>query len=563
MYERRNIFIDRVAPGIDAVEYLTLLPEFQNLQNTDQLSLFFGITAGYAIQPRRLYRYNIFEDSLIRSESAGIFNLKIQPVNLPNQARPFFLTHTAAHGNLREYMNIPFSDSSAWLTMYDHNLEFAFEPVPFPGFARIVYSFPVEYNHSAAILLFTFSKAQCDTCNFLSLYDLQGNLLTTNNLDFSLSSFHFSKTTLPNLSSKLLIASYSGDLYKVNKQFEFEKIIQLDKSNPVIFDPFYYSIGDKQAAWILPVLSSRTLTFFVGSHFNHLVQAQFDVLSSRKLAQTITVVKEPGKPQKIFFQGENTSYFISIIPNPLFQLQWFILIGIFAIFYGLFFLSRRLYKKQLLRNMAAKKEMLELQFQSVSNQINPHFIFNALNAINASIYIENKADAFAMGARFSALMRETVTNSEKITRSLENELEFVRNYLEIERFRFKNNFDYTISIGEGVELYMEIPKMIIQTFAENAVKHGLQPLREGGFMHIEVKMNGGTLLIIIQDNGIGRSNARPDSHSSTGKGIVIMEKLSRLYHKLYKRKIVYRIIDLDKRIHGQTGTRVEVELAIL
>lgn len=79
-------------------------------------------------------------------------------------------------------------------------------------------------------------------------------------------------------------------------------------------------------------------------------------------------------------------------------------------------------------------------------------------------------------------------------------------------------------------------------------------------MHIEVKMYGNTLIIIIQDNGIGRSNARPDSHFLTGKGIAIIEKLSRLYRKLYKRKIVYRIIDLNKSTHGHTGTRVEVEV---
>lgn len=464
--KRRNIFIDKIPPGIDAVEFYTVQPEFYSLENLDQLSLFFGITAGYAIQPRRLYRYDIQEGVLIRSATTGIHHRNIQLFTNNNHEGPLLLTHNSAPGNLRQHMNIPFSDSSAWLTLYDQNLDFVFDPIPFPGFARNVFSFPVSYNHAPAILLFTYSGGICDACTFLSIYDLQGNLLATKNLDFSISSIYFSKTELPYLSSNILVTNHEGEIFEVNERFEFEKRLQLKHSSPVFLDPLHFQMDKNKEVRIFPALSSRTLILIMGNYFEHTLHAEIGHIRRNILVKTMSIVKESNKPQKIFIQGENKSYFINIIPNPMFRLQWFLLIGIFVSFYGLFFLSRRFYKKQLLRNQAAEKEMLELQFQSVSNQINPHFIFNALNAITASIYKENKEDAFAMGARFSALMRETLTSSEKITRSLENELEFVRNYLEIERFRFKNNFDYTISIGDGVDLFREVPKMIIQTFAE-------------------------------------------------------------------------------------------------
>lgn len=107
----------------------------------------------------------------------------------------------------------------------------------------------------------------------------------------------------------------------------------------------------------------------------------------------------------------------------------------------------------------------------------PHFIMNTINTIGSSIYRQKPDEAYNLLLNFSNMARSLLLSSDTLTRILKEEPDFVRNYLELEKTRFSEVFDFSIHVEEGFDPEAIIPKMIIQLHVENALKHGLMPLK--------------------------------------------------------------------------------------
>jgi len=133
-------------------------------------------------------------------------------------------------------------------------------------------------------------------------------------------------------------------------------------------------------------------------------------------------------------------------------------------------------------------EKNELNLKALRSQMNPHFIFNSLNSIQNFVIKNNSAEAVKFISKFAELMRQALSNSEEKRIKLENEIEFIENYLFLEKLRFKNAFDYKIVVGKNIDSsFITIPPMLIQPFVENAIIHGLKGVKRGG--KIGVKFN--------------------------------------------------------------------------
>lgn len=146
-----------------------------------------------------------------------------------------------------------------------------------------------------------------------------------------------------------------------------------------------------------------------------------------------------------------------------------------------------------------------------------------------------------------------------MTRSLEDEVQFVEDYISIMQVRYKNLFDYRIEIDEQVDIMMPVPKMIIQSFTENAINHGLRQKCAKGNLIINLNKVKEVVEILIEDNGIGRAEAGKSKHESTGKGNQIIAEYVALFNKYNKNKITYKIEDLyDNR--KAAGTRVIINI---
>jgi len=180
-----------------------------------------------------------------------------------------------------------------------------------------------------------------------------------------------------------------------------------------------------------------------------------------------------------------------------------ILIGLLSSF-GLF-----LFQKNRNAKLKADQQKLMLEQKMLRIQMNPHFVFNALTAIQKTFFDEDPIKASTYLSGFAKLVRQNfeVVNKKQIT--LEEDLDILKNYIETQQMRFENKFDYEIKLSDEIEVSLiEIPPMLLQPFIENSIEHGLKPKSEKGFLQISIVEEGKFTRIEIIDNGIGYQKKR-------------------------------------------------------
>ncbi len=172
----------------------------------------------------------------------------------------------------------------------------------------------------------------------------------------------------------------------------------------------------------------------------------------------------------------------------------------------------RIIKKKIRREQKAieiERTMLELEQKALRLQMNPHFIFNSINSVQAFILRNDQKSARYYLAKFSKLMRQTLENSRNQSITISDEISSLKNYLELENFGRSTPFKYTIEVGKEIDPdNVLIPAILLQPFAENAIIHGFKKLDRVGNLDIKFSAENDTLTCEITDNGIGRSEAK-------------------------------------------------------
>ncbi|MBQ4822596.1 histidine kinase [Aquimarina sp. MMG016] len=159
-------------------------------------------------------------------------------------------------------------------------------------------------------------------------------------------------------------------------------------------------------------------------------------------------------------------------------------------------------QKKLRNEIELKNAALKSELSAIKAQLNPHFLYNVFNTINAGIPKEMEGTR-EMIADLSDLFRYQLKASKEDLVSLKDELDFVRKYLDLEQKRFEDRLQIDIDVEESL-LSRQIPPMLLQPLVENSIKHGISPLTEGGSVTITIKEeNKGTLLFEIKDTGVG------------------------------------------------------------
>ncbi len=217
---------------------------------------------------------------------------------------------------------------------------------------------------------------------------------------------------------------------------------------------------------------------------------------------------------------------------------------------------------QLRDKLLLQNQISELQLKTINNQLNPHFTLNAFNSI-ASLLKKEKGDtAYDYFIKFSNLVKSNLLSADQISRTIEEELNMVRNYLDIQKLRFEDRFIYDISINDNVDTKWKIPKMTIQNYIENAVKHGLKDKKSDGLLQIDISKNNNHISIHITDNGVGRKRASKTKTDSTGMGMLVMNHYFTLLNKYNSVKIKQEIVDLYDEKGNPAGTKVILEIPI-
>ncbi|GAA4455024.1 sensor histidine kinase [Nibrella saemangeumensis] len=218
------------------------------------------------------------------------------------------------------------------------------------------------------------------------------------------------------------------------------------------------------------------------------------------------------------------------------------------------------------RKTALNKHVAELEMQALRAQMNPHFIFNSLNSINYYIIKNERQTASGYLLRFSRLIRLILKNSNSPTVTVQNELDALKLYLDLERLRFDKKFDYTIRCADEVDvLTTEIPPLMLQPYVENAIWHGLMPKEGPGHILVDIRREQSKLVFTIEDNGVGRKKAAQlKSHSATSEsmGMQITWHRIELFSELVGRKPQVSIQDLMDADGEGCGTKVIIEIPV-
>ncbi|WP_255573029.1 histidine kinase [Hanstruepera marina] len=287
------------------------------------------------------------------------------------------------------------------------------------------------------------------------------------------------------------------------------------------------------------------------------VKKEQEIVRAAKLSRDISNQQNRITSLETDRQLSQSKYQLTTERNKRQQLVIYSLIGgLILLLVTAYFMYKYIKQQRLANNLLALK--------SLRSQMNPHFIFNALNSVNSFIASSDERTANKYLSDFSFLMRAVLENSEEDFIPLEKELELLQLYTKLEHFRFQDKFDYQITVHEDVNVSAyQIPPMLLQPYIENAVWHGLRYKTEKGKLEITVaKKSSSEITITITDDGIGRARSKASKTDNqkkhNSKGMSNIKKRVSILNNMYKDKVDV-FID-DYQTEGDTGTQVVVTL---
>jgi sensor histidine kinase YesM len=209
-----------------------------------------------------------------------------------------------------------------------------------------------------------------------------------------------------------------------------------------------------------------------------------------------------------------------------------------------------------------KRNLAEFELKAIQAQMNPHFIFNCLSSIKYYVLSGQKENAEKFLDHFSFLIRKFLESSEHVETMVREEANLLNEYLELEKMRMGGNMEYSIRLQKEAE-GLSIPTMLTQPYVENSIKHGIAHMEKGGMLTISYTLESGELVIVVEDNGIGREKAYDIQQAKVRhkpKGIGLVEEKSYLMRKLFALDISVKITDKYDDYGNATGTKVEIRI---
>lgn len=252
------------------------------------------------------------------------------------------------------------------------------------------------------------------------------------------------------------------------------------------------------------------------------------------------------------------------IEYPWWRSWWFwgaCFIAIFGIFYG----RERFLKFWADEEQRHHRQVTELELRTLQLQMNPHFVFNALNAVQSFILTRDSISANNYLSKFASLIRLFLDSSRSKYIVLSDEIKLLNLYVDMEMLRFESKFNFHLTISPEVNCYLDIPTMILQPFIENAINHGLRYKETKGNLYVNFYNQGKYLVCKIEDDGVGRERARQiQSKSSKGyksQGLKITEERLRTFNMIGNSDIRFSINDRTPSSENEetdVGTLIEI-----
>ncbi len=550
----KNKLISKVWKHNDTVQVNVEYGTFYDLDEDGIKEMIFAVKAGFSLQPRGIYVYNMVSDSLYHSRPFGahICGLLVEDIDSDGTAEIFCSCNTL--GNIDDSLKIPFNDYSSWIMGFDTDLNFLFSPIEYDIFSSLVSMDVINTNSGKLIAAYFKNNSKKDVPSKIALINTKGKIIkqrtilrnepkqiTRNQL--------CSILTKGNTESLVFLGGSNAEIlnddlnvltsYQVEGLLNFHKKFDLnnDGKDELIFRGQNYSFIITQMGFKDPVI--------INTYRNHF----------STIPLCISIKKNGNELPYLFIKADNIVSFYTYKFNFLYYLKYPIWLGIYLFILSIILLIRYLLKIQLQRKMEMENRLNSLQLKTIKSQMDPHFMFNALNSISTNILNKQHDTAYRYLVKYSHLMRLLFTKADMLAISLEEELAFVEHYLELEQFRFKEKLTYDINPDPNTDQSIQLPRMFIQLFVENAIKHGLRHKEGSGHISIKTWQKNDHLSIIISDDGIGRQAAKKYKEGH-GTGLKIIDEMAGLFDKVKGIRISYKYTDLINESKNPEGTMV-------
>ncbi len=269
---------------------------------------------------------------------------------------------------------------------------------------------------------------------------------------------------------------------------------------------------------------------------------------------------------------EASQFFEVVILPPWWQTGWFrflfIILLVSAIYWLYKYRIKQVEEEEATKSVVQKK-FAELELQALRSQMNPHFVFNSLGAIQYYIRENMQRDANDYLSKFASLMRLFLDSSREKYISIEDELKLIGLYVELEQMRFEDRFEVNFEIDKDLQMdSIYLPSMLLQPFVENAINHGLFNKEEKGNLCLKVYSSDDVdkIVVVIEDDGVGRKMANEIKAKSIknykSRSTQIVDERLAVLEKVEDFKIKIKIEDVfPEKI--ETGTRVTIELPLI
>lgn len=549
--ERFQFFNDKPDCLINNVYY-------DDLNQDAYQEIIFSLRAGFTVSPRKLYYYDIYNNTLKSTEDLGAACSISNLTDVNNDGKNEILLSCGDVNNMENPEAHFLPDSCTYFMILNDSLELLFPPIS-NHLDRAILS-PRKTKDKNKMLILPHTRYPFSS--EMLLYDISGSepkLINSKSYENYVSWLYYFGECIPRkqlvLKDYKKICSINDDL-SLNTLYKFNTDVrhlymknEHDFDNDGIRDSFFKS---PNSLYLISIAKRKKLAEINNINWGNTAY-QIHSYTTANQGETILL--------NVHFSNEKLMRF-RIEENPLYAYRILFGIGSFIVLLLIFNLFDLMIKQRVKKSLEIRKKLQELQLLNSKSQISPHFLFNALNSISALIYKADKEKAYDYITRFSKLHRSLLENSDQVFIHLKDELDFLENYLLLQKLRYKERLEYNINCDEAVNKETSVPKMLIQGYVENAIKHGLSPKPEGGNLTIKITQKSDKLIIIIEDDGIGMEESAKikNKTNSTGKGLRLNKQIFDLLEKLYNYKIKYRFENVNDHDAGNTGTKVVLEL---
>jgi hypothetical protein len=537
-YILRKRYLDFQRPGKGEAELAQVdVAGLYDFDADGTKELVFSINTGYRKQPRNCFLYNIRNDVLLISPESGASIIEPEIYDLTGDTVPEIIFGTIAPGNTD--FSFPYSDQYSWFMALDHNLQFLFEPLRFnrhPCYLSVV---PLNFDSLRRIIILNYYFGFDSIPTTLGLYTEKGKYKRHIQLEAGKS---FS--ILPGAAGTFYLIGSNPPMIEL-RDTSFQVLREISSPEFYFTNPekTIDADGDGSNEYIYKG-NEAGLYYIVSNDFSSFTSINLGIeLNNWKYFGSL--IQTGNNPPLLYVPFEQGGISFKYAENPLYKFRNLIYTATFLFITGLLYLVYLMQRYLARMQYEAKRKMNELQLLSVKSQMDPHFTFNVLNSIG-SLYsqTENRKSADYLFGKYARLLRETIIASDQTEVTLLQELDFIKNYLDIEKFRLDNNFNYSVKTDKDVDTGLKIPRMLIHTFAENAVKYAIRQVEKDARLDINIKKTNGKLYIILTDNGPGFKGIRKTDVAGTGKGLAIIDEMSRLYYEMTGVKIGYSLVEV-------------------